>query len=287
MKEVVRTESAPAPFQGAPYSQAIKANGFVFVAGQVGIEPDNPQPVGDGIRAQTEQTLMNLRAILEAAGSGMDKLVKTTVFLTDLDDFQGMNEVYARHVGDQPPARSTFQVGEASAGPARRDRGNRNRIIRGPDNRGLRARAAPRRVPRRWRGARRAARARVEGRGLRRAGVDYEACTPRSSRTGRLRSSRSRGDASARVSIRGTSELRRLAPAGIEFAPPRVERSTGPGRHDFEIVADPALSIEDDMGRRDFTVNAMATPTGDGGDGRSIRRSGGSEERRSSHGSAA
>ena len=69
MKEVVRTEFAPAPFQGAPYSQAIKANGFVFVAGQVGIEPDNPQPVGDGIRAQTEQTLMNLRAILEAAGS--------------------------------------------------------------------------------------------------------------------------------------------------------------------------------------------------------------------------
>ena len=62
MKEVVRTESAPAPFQGAPYSQAIKANGFVFVAGQVGIEPDNPQPVGEGIRAQTEQTLMNLRA---------------------------------------------------------------------------------------------------------------------------------------------------------------------------------------------------------------------------------
>jgi 2-iminobutanoate/2-iminopropanoate deaminase len=116
MKEVVRTEAAPAPFQGAPYSQAIKANGFVFVAGQVGIEPDNPQPVGDGIRAQTEQTLLNLRAILEAAGSGMDKLVKTTVFLTDLDDFQGMNEIYARHVGDQPPARSTFQVAKLPPG---------------------------------------------------------------------------------------------------------------------------------------------------------------------------
>ena len=99
MKEVVRTELAPAPFQGAPYSQAIKANGFVFVAGQVGIEPDNPEPVGDGIRAQTEQTLMNLSAILEAAGSGMDKLVKTTVFLTDLDDFQGMNEVYESRAG--------------------------------------------------------------------------------------------------------------------------------------------------------------------------------------------
>jgi 2-iminobutanoate/2-iminopropanoate deaminase len=116
MKEVVRTESAPAPFQGAPYSQAIKANGFVFVAGQVGIKPDDPQPVGDGISEQTEQTLANLRAILEAAGSGMDKLVKTTVFLTDLGDFQGMNEVYAKHVGDQPPARSTFEVGNLPPG---------------------------------------------------------------------------------------------------------------------------------------------------------------------------
>ena len=116
MKEVVRTESAPAPFQGAPYSQAIKANGFVFVAGQVGIRPDDPQRVGDGVREQTEQTLTNLRAILEGAGSGMDKLVKTTVFLTDLGDFQGMNEVYAKHVGDQPPARSTFEVGNLPPG---------------------------------------------------------------------------------------------------------------------------------------------------------------------------
>jgi 2-iminobutanoate/2-iminopropanoate deaminase len=116
MKEVVRTESAPAPFQGAPYSQAIKANGFVFVAGQVGIKPDDPKPVSDGIKEQTEQTLANLRAILEAAGSGMDKLVKTTVFLTDLNDFQGMNEVYAQHVGDQPPARSTFEVAKLPPG---------------------------------------------------------------------------------------------------------------------------------------------------------------------------
>jgi 2-iminobutanoate/2-iminopropanoate deaminase len=116
MKEVVRTETAPAPFQGAPYSQAIKANGFVFVAGQVGITPDNPQPVGDTIQEQTEQTLTNLRAILEAAGSGMDKLVKTTVFLTNLDDFPGMNEVYAKHVGDRPPSRSTFEVSRLPPG---------------------------------------------------------------------------------------------------------------------------------------------------------------------------
>jgi 2-iminobutanoate/2-iminopropanoate deaminase len=116
VKEVVRTEAAPAPFQGAPYSQAIKAGGLVFVAGQVGVTPDNPVPVGDTIQEQTEQTLQNLRAILEAAGSGMDRLVKTTVFLTNLDDFQGMNEVYARHVGDQPPARSTFEVSKLPPG---------------------------------------------------------------------------------------------------------------------------------------------------------------------------
>src|SRR5262247_1449063 len=115
-REVIRTEAAPAPFQGAPYSQAIKAGGLVFVAGQVGVTPDNPVPVGDTIQEQTEQTLRNLRAILEAAGSGMDRLVKTTVFLTNLDDFQGMNEVYARHVGDQPPARSTFEVSKLPPG---------------------------------------------------------------------------------------------------------------------------------------------------------------------------
>lgn len=116
MKEVVRTEAAPAPFQGAPYSQAIKAGGLVFVAGQVGIKPDHTEMAGDTIQEQTEQALANLRAILEAAGSGMDRLVKTTVFLQNLDDFQGMNEVYAKHVGDQPPARSTFEVAKLPAG---------------------------------------------------------------------------------------------------------------------------------------------------------------------------
>ena len=110
MKEIVRTEAAPAPFQGAPYSQAIKAAGLVFVAGQVGIRPGEGELVGEGIAEQTEQTLQNLKAILEAAGSGLDRLVKTTVFLTNLADFQGMNEVYAKHVGDSPPARSTVEV---------------------------------------------------------------------------------------------------------------------------------------------------------------------------------
>ena len=116
MKEVVRTESAPAPLQGAPYSQAIKAAGLVFVAGQVAVKPDHSDIVGATIQEQTEQAISNLRAILEAAGSGLDKLVKTTVFLQHLDDFQGMNEVYAKHVGDQPPARSTFEVAKLPAG---------------------------------------------------------------------------------------------------------------------------------------------------------------------------
>lgn len=116
MKEVVRTEAAPAPFQGAPYSQAIKAGGLVFVAGQVSLKPDHAEIVGDTIEQQTEQVLANLRAILEAAGSGLDRLVKTTVFLQSLDDFTGMNEVYKRHVGDQPPARSTFEVAKLPSG---------------------------------------------------------------------------------------------------------------------------------------------------------------------------
>ncbi len=116
MKEVVRTEAAPPPFQGAPYSQAIKANGFVFVAGQVALKPGDKDISGETIQEQTEQALANLGAILEAAGSGFDRLVKTTVFLQRLDDFQGMNEVYAKHVGDRPPARSTVEVAKLPSG---------------------------------------------------------------------------------------------------------------------------------------------------------------------------
>ena len=115
-KEVVRTDGAPAPFQGAPYSQGISANGFVFVSGQLGLRPGETALVDGGIAAQTEQVFSNLRAILEAAGSGLDLLVKTTVFLQDMGDFAAMNEVYARHVGDSPPARSTFQVGRLPSG---------------------------------------------------------------------------------------------------------------------------------------------------------------------------
>ena len=115
-KEVVRTESAPAPFQGAPYSQAIRAGGFVFVSGQLALEPGAKELVAGGITEQTEQIFANLRAILEAAGTSLDRLVKTTVFLQNLDDFAGMNEVYARHVGDAPPARSTVEVAKLPSG---------------------------------------------------------------------------------------------------------------------------------------------------------------------------
>jgi len=114
-KEIVRTERAPAPFQGAPYNQAVKAAGLVFVAGQLGLVPGEKAPV-DGITAQTEQVLQNLRAILEEAGTGLDRLVKTTVFLQNLDDFAAMNEVYAAHVGDAPPARSTVEVAKLPSG---------------------------------------------------------------------------------------------------------------------------------------------------------------------------
>jgi 2-iminobutanoate/2-iminopropanoate deaminase len=115
-KEVIRTEAAPAPFQGAPYSQAIRANGFVFVSGQLSLVPGAHDLKTGSIQEQTEQVFANLRAILEAAGSGLDKLVKTTVFLADLGDFQGMNEVYAKHVGDAPPARSTVEVAALPSG---------------------------------------------------------------------------------------------------------------------------------------------------------------------------
>jgi 2-iminobutanoate/2-iminopropanoate deaminase len=114
-KRVVRTEVAPAPFQGAPYSQAIVAGGFVFVSGQLGLRPGDTS-ISGGIAEQTEQVFANLRAILQEAGSGLDKLVKTTVFLQHLDDFQAMNEVYGRHVGEQPPARATVEVAKLPSG---------------------------------------------------------------------------------------------------------------------------------------------------------------------------
>jgi 2-iminobutanoate/2-iminopropanoate deaminase len=115
-KEVIRTDRAPGPFQGAPYNQAIGVGDLVFVAGQLGIVLETGELAGETVEEQAEQIMRNLSAILEAAGSGLDNLVKTTVFLIDLADFAGMNEVYARHVGDRPPARSTIGISQLPSG---------------------------------------------------------------------------------------------------------------------------------------------------------------------------
>ncbi len=115
-REVVHTEQAPAAV--GPYSQAIIANGLVYTAGQGGLIPGTKTPVEGGTGAQTRQVMENLKAILEAAGSSMDKVIKTTVFLTNLDDFAAMNEVYATYFNAQPPARSTVQVSRLPLGIA-------------------------------------------------------------------------------------------------------------------------------------------------------------------------
>jgi 2-iminobutanoate/2-iminopropanoate deaminase len=115
-KRVVRTEAAPAPFQGAPYNQAISAGGLVFVSGQLGLEPGETTLEGKDVEAQTRQVLENMKSILEAAGSGLHLLLKTTVFLSDLADFAAMNTVYSEYVGEDPPARATVQVAALPSG---------------------------------------------------------------------------------------------------------------------------------------------------------------------------
>jgi 2-iminobutanoate/2-iminopropanoate deaminase len=115
-KDVISTDRAPGPFQGAPYNQAIRLGDLVFVAGQLGISRETGELAGPDAGEQTERVMQNLGVILEAAGSGLDRLVKTTVFLVDLADFGAMNEVYARHVGDLPPARSTVGISQLPSG---------------------------------------------------------------------------------------------------------------------------------------------------------------------------
>jgi 2-iminobutanoate/2-iminopropanoate deaminase len=115
-KQIVRTDAAPGPFQGAPYSQAVAAGGLVFVSGQLGLKPGAKEMVPGGITEQTEQVMTNLKAILDAAGSSLGQLVKTTVYLQHLEDFAAMNEVYAGYVGDQPPARATIEVAKLPSG---------------------------------------------------------------------------------------------------------------------------------------------------------------------------
>ena len=108
MRDVVATKDAPQAI--GPYSQAIKANGFVFVSGQIAIDPANGQIIAGDVAAQTERVLKNLEAILKAAGTGLGKVVRTTVFLKNMGDFAAMNEVYGRFWKSAPPARSTVEV---------------------------------------------------------------------------------------------------------------------------------------------------------------------------------
>jgi 2-iminobutanoate/2-iminopropanoate deaminase len=109
-KRVVHTDRAPAPFQGAPYSQGIVHGDLVFVAGQVGTDPETNQVVAGGIEAQTEQVMTNISAVLEEAGSSLANVLKASIFLVDFGDFPAMNEVYARFVGPDFPARATVQI---------------------------------------------------------------------------------------------------------------------------------------------------------------------------------
>ena len=108
-RRVIRTDKAPAPFQGAPYSQAIEQGGLVFVSGQLGIDPGGNLVEG-GIAEQTEQVMQNLSAILEAAGTSLENVVKATIFLADLGDFQGMNEVYGRWFEEPEPVRACVRA---------------------------------------------------------------------------------------------------------------------------------------------------------------------------------
>ena len=108
MKEVISTDRGPRAI--GPYSQAIRANGFVFVSGQIALDPRTQQLVPGDISAQTERVLENLKGIVEAAGSSMDKAVRTTVFLLDMNEFAAMNEVYARYFSRSAPARATVQA---------------------------------------------------------------------------------------------------------------------------------------------------------------------------------
>ena len=108
MKEIISTENAPGAI--GPYSQAIKANGMLFCSGQIPIDPATGEFVEGGVAEQTEQVFKNLIAVLEAGGASLDTVVKTTVFLADMNDFGSMNEIYARHFDTNKPARATVQA---------------------------------------------------------------------------------------------------------------------------------------------------------------------------------
>jgi len=108
MREVVSTKDAPQAI--GPYSQAVKANGFVFTSGQIAIDPSTQQVVAGDVGAQTDRVLRNVSEILEAAGSGLGKVVRSTVFLKNMNDFAAMNQIYGKYFSSAPPARSTVEV---------------------------------------------------------------------------------------------------------------------------------------------------------------------------------
>ncbi len=108
MKQIIATDRGPKAI--GPYSQATKANGLIFISGQVCIDPRTQQLVEGDIAVQTERVMENLKGIVEAAGSSMEKVLKTTVFLSDMGDFAAMNAVYGKYFGEAPPARATVQV---------------------------------------------------------------------------------------------------------------------------------------------------------------------------------
>jgi 2-iminobutanoate/2-iminopropanoate deaminase len=114
MKDRIQTDNAPQAI--GPYSQAIKANGLVYASGQIALDPKSMQIIEGGIGEQTERVMNNLKAVLEAAGSSFDRVVKTTVFLIDMNDFAEMNKVYGRFFGEAPPARSTVEVSQLPRG---------------------------------------------------------------------------------------------------------------------------------------------------------------------------
>ena len=113
-REIIATDKAPATI--GPYSQAVKVGNFIFVSGQIPIDPKTGKIVGNDIMAQTKRVLENIKAVLEAAGANLTNVVKTTVYLVDMGDFNAMNEIYATYFSEKPPARSTVEVSKLPKG---------------------------------------------------------------------------------------------------------------------------------------------------------------------------